>query len=142
MDEFVVSKAGESEATEVGNGLREYNHAAIGEIAYSPVWLAAKDAAGAVLGGFIGTVYLGWLAIDVLWVAESHRGRGVGAALLREAEKEAVELGARAAYLDTFRWQAREFYAKHGYSEFGRLEDFPTGHWRAFMRKDLTAPDA
>jgi ribosomal protein S18 acetylase RimI-like enzyme len=73
----------------------------------------------------------------VLWVAESHRGQGIGDRLLREAESDARRRGAKAAYLDTFRWQAKDFYEKHGYREFGRLEDFPDGQWRSFMQKRL-----
>ncbi|MGD9675149.1 MAG: GNAT family N-acetyltransferase [Candidatus Bipolaricaulia bacterium] len=136
-----ISKASNSETTTIGGNLEAFNRAAVGEIAYSPVWLAARDETGAVVGGFMGTVYLGWFAVDVLWVAEAHRRHGIGAALLDAAEAEAARLGAKAAYLDTFEWQARDFYAARGYDEFGRLEDFPEGRWRAFMRKKL-APAA
>ncbi len=135
-----ISQATDQDVEAIGNNLRLFNHAAIGEIAYSPVYLVARDESGALVGGFIGTVFLGWLAIDVLWVAESHRGRGIGTALLRNAEAEGLRLGAKAAYLDTFKWQAREFYEARGYSEFGRLEDFPEGQWRAFMQKPLALP--
>ncbi|MEN6369841.1 MAG: GNAT family N-acetyltransferase [Thermotogota bacterium] len=135
-----ISQATDEDIEAVGDNLRLFNHDAIGEIAYSPVCLVARDESGALVGGFIGTVFLGWLAIDVLWVAESHRGRGIGTALLNQAEAESLRLGAKAAYLDTFTWQAREFYVAHGYSEFGRLENFPEGQWRAFMQKPLTLP--
>jgi predicted N-acetyltransferase YhbS len=137
MTNIDISQATDGEVNVIGHGLRTFNQEAIGEIAYSPVQLAARDASGAVLGGFIGTVFLGWLAIDVLWVAESHRGQGIGDRLLREAESDARRRGAKAAYLDTFRWQAKDFYEKHGYREFGRLEDFPDGQWRSFMQKRL-----
>ena len=136
-----ISPATEKEVEAVGDNLRAFNHRAMGEIAYSPVWLSAHDESGALVGGFIGTAYLDWLAIDVLWVAESHRGRGIGSALLNKAEAEGLRVGARAAYLDTFKWQAKEFYEARGYREFGRLEDFPEGQWRSFMQKRL-APGA
>jgi GNAT superfamily N-acetyltransferase len=133
-----ISQATDQDAELIGDNLRSFNRDAIGEIEYSPVWLAARDESGTLVGGFIGTVFLGWLAIDVLWVAESCRGRGIGTALLAKAESEGVRLGARAAYLDTFKWQAREFYEARGYGEFGRLERFPEGQWRAFMQKSLS----
>lgn len=133
-----ISQATDRDVESIGDNLRSFNRDAIGEIEYLPVYLAARDESGALVGGFIGTVFLGWLAIDVLWVAEAHRGHGTGTALLAKAEAEGVRLGARAAYLDTFKWQAREFYEARGYSEFGRLEGFPKGHWRAFMQKSLS----
>jgi len=53
------------------------------------------------------------------------------------AEVEARKRGARYAYLDTFDFQAPEFYKKYGYEVFGVLEDFPSGHTRYFMKKQL-----
>lgn len=40
-------------------------------------------------------------------------------------------------FLDTFDFQACEFYEKHGYTAFGVLEDCPTGHCRFYMEKKL-----
>ena len=37
--------------------------------------------------------------------------------------------------LDTFDWQVEGFYLRRGYREFGRLDDFPVGHSRVFLRK-------
>ena len=45
--------------------------------------------------------------------------------------------GVRNAYVDTFSFQAPEFYRKLGYREFGRLDDFPTGHRRSWLTKAL-----
>ena len=33
--------------------------------------------------------------------------------------------------------QALPFYEKHGYTVFGVLENYPTGHSRYFVRKSL-----
>lgn len=97
--------------------------------------LVIHDADGTLCGGLVGEVYLGWLAIEVLWVAEALRDRGRGTALLARAEAHALNLGARSAFLDTFAWQGESFYARHGYEVFGRLDDFPVGAARLFMRK-------
>lgn len=75
----------------------------------------------------------------MLWVDEALRGSGLGSALLRQAETHAVALGAEAAYLDTFEWQAETFYRRHGYETFGQLDDFPRGFRRVFMRKTRLA---
>jgi hypothetical protein len=53
------------------------------------------------------------------------------------AEAEARQRGAQHAYLDTFSFQAPGFYKKHGYQVFGELQDFPPGHQRYFLTKQL-----
>jgi hypothetical protein len=45
--------------------------------------------------------------------------------------------GCHHALLDTFDFQAREFYEKLGYAVFGSLDDFPRAHVRLFMKKAL-----
>jgi len=73
----------------------------------------------------------------LLWVSDNHRGQGHGSALIRTAENEARSRGVRNVYLDTFSFQAPAFYAKLGYREYARLEEFPAGHCRYWMTKAL-----
>ena len=100
------------------------------------VILALRDE-GDLVGGLAGETFMGWLAIDALWVAESHRGRGHASALMRRAEDEARARGATDCVLDTFSFQAPNFYRKLGYREFARLDGFPAGHRRHYMTKTL-----
>ena len=81
-----------------------------------------------------------WLFIKLLWVSEELRGQGFGRALMSSAEQEALARGCTNIYLDTFSFQARDFYERLGYEVFGQLTDFPPGHKRYFLQKrDLTA---
>jgi GNAT superfamily N-acetyltransferase len=89
------------------------------------------------VGGFVGETYWQWLYVDVLWVQESFRGEGYGDTLLATAEQEAVKRGCKYAYLDTFSFQAPDFYQERGYVIFGELIDFPQGYSRFFLKKDL-----
>lgn len=50
--------------------------------------------------------------------------------LLEHVEKIARILHCYLAHLDTFDFQAKDFYLKHGYSIFGVLENAPKGHNR------------
>ena len=84
--------------------------------------------------------YCGWLFVEYLWVSEELRSKGVGRELMGRAEALAIERGCHSAWLDTFSFQARGFYEKLGYEEFGRL-DYPPSHHRHFMRKALIPPD-
>jgi GNAT superfamily N-acetyltransferase len=72
-----------------------------------------------------------------MWIKEELRGCGYGHKLLLAAEQEARQRGARNAYLDTFSFQAPDFYKKHGYQVFGVLKDFPDGHQRIYLTKQL-----
>lgn len=97
----------------------------------------ARAPAGALLGGILADVALGWLELHVLWVEPRRRSTGLGATLLEACERQAREAGAHSARLDTFDWQAEGFYARHGYRVFARLADYPPGHERVFMSKRL-----
>ncbi|CZP96040.1 Acetyltransferase (GNAT) family [Legionella pneumophila] len=91
-----------------------------------------------IIAGVRSCFYLGeCLAINVLFVDENHRLKGLGALLLNQVEADARAMGAKLSHLDTFNLQAKDFYLKHGYKIFGILEDCPTGHKRYFMKKIL-----
>lgn len=137
MHQDQIQIATREEAMKVCEHLQAFNASAIGDYRFDPVWLVCRGTDDDVLGGIVGEVIFGWLNISVLWVADKHRGTGLGAALLAAAERFAVEGGARHAHLDTFDWQAAGFYMKHGYTEFARLSDFPPGRQRIFMKKQL-----
>jgi len=85
----------------------------------------------------IGSTYWGWFYINLMWVKDEFRGQGYGHRLLMLAEEEARKRGAKNAYLDTFSFQAPDFYKKLGYQDFGELGDFPAGHTRYFLKKEL-----
>lgn len=91
-----------------------------------------------IIAGINGCFYLGEiLYINVLLVDENYRGKQLGSRLLQKIETEAKAAGAKLAHLDTFDFQAKDFYVKHGYEVFGVLEDCPEGHTRYYMKKVL-----
>jgi GNAT superfamily N-acetyltransferase len=121
-------------------GLKAHGEAVVGDSWIKDLAYFLRDEAGAVRGGVFGNCgSFGWLYVDTLWVDEALRGRGHGAELMAAIEDEARRRLCRHAYLSTFAFQAPGFYEKLGYYEFGRLDDFPPGHSRLFLRKDLTA---
>ena len=95
------------------------------------------DENGNIIGGILGGTYWGWMYVDHLWVHESHRYKGIGSKLLREAEKEAICRGCHHVHLDTMSWQAPEFYQKHGYEVIGILPDIPNGNQKYLLMKAL-----
>jgi GNAT superfamily N-acetyltransferase len=97
---------------------------------------AVKDETGQVMAGINSMLYC-WniLYVDILYVEDAHRGKGYGKLLLNRAEIEARQLGGYMSHLDTFDWQAKEFYEHLGYEVFGILENCPRGHHRYYMKK-------
>ena len=77
------------------------------------------------------------MVLHLLFVKEELRGLGYGHRLLKNAEEEARKRGAKNVYLDTFSFQAPDFYKRHGYQVFGELNDFPAGQQRFFFTKEL-----
>ena len=123
-------------------GLRSFNRRHAEPPGFAPLVVSARDASGTIVGGLVGLTGWTWLHVDLLWVDDAHRGASVGTRLLHAAEQEAASRGVRHVDLDTFDFQAKPFYERAGYSVFGILEDYPPGHTRYFMRKDLPEPGA
>ncbi len=93
---------------------------------------------GELIAGINAFIYH-WkiLYIDVLFVAEDYRRQHLGQRLLSQVEVEAKAMGATLSHLDTFDFQAKDFYLKQGYEVFGVLEDCPPGHQRFYLKKNL-----
>ena len=89
------------------------------------------------VGGLYGRTDYSWLFIELIFVPESMRGQGIGREVMKMAEQEAIARNCHGAWLDTFEFQARTFYEKLGYQVFGELKDFPVGHQRYYLTKQL-----
>jgi GNAT superfamily N-acetyltransferase len=138
MDEDYRISYMEKPAWEViGGGLRDYNIQQAGEGHEKSLCYALYASDHSVMGGIIGETHWNWLFINLMWIREELRGQGYGHQLLLAAEEEGRKRGAIHAYLDTFSFQAPEFYQKHGYQVFGVLENFPPGHTRYYLTKQL-----
>ena len=105
------------------------------------VVMSANSDNGHLVGGVTGLTSYGWLLVKILWVSEECRGAGIGGQLMLAVEEEARNLGCHSTWLDTSNSQAREFYLRLGYTDFGVLENGPgkepIEHRRWFMKKKL-----
>ena len=75
----------------------------------------AEVAAGQVVGGAVGRTWGQCCELQQLAVAPEHRRQGVGERLLQHFEKAAATRGCTLVYLDTFSFQAPDFYRRCGY---------------------------
>jgi GNAT superfamily N-acetyltransferase len=120
----------------ISKALIAYNLAAAGKSDFRTLALTVGEK-GKIVGGLTAETYWGWMYVHLLWVSEPHRGQGLGRKLMEKAEAEARKRGVRGVLLESFTFQAPEFYMKLGYREFGRLEGFPPGHDRVYLTKAL-----
>jgi GNAT superfamily N-acetyltransferase len=121
----------------IGRALSAFNAEQAGDEHSQRLCYVVQGPDRAIAGGIIGVVYWDWLSVELLWLKEELRGRGYGHRLLALVEDAARQHGARHAHLDTFSFQAPEFYRQHGYEVFGELADFPPGYQRTYMKKEL-----
>lgn len=121
----------------IGKGLDAFNVQIAGEYNFQRICFALQTSDDNIVGGVLGELFWDWFHIDLLWIPEELRGHGYGHQLLLKIEEEAKKRGAKNIFLDTFSFQAPEFYKKYGYQIYGELKDFPPGHQRYFFKKQI-----
>jgi GNAT superfamily N-acetyltransferase len=118
-------------------GMRAFNGAAVPNLQSHKIVAAIRDDAGKVIGGVIGRLGGDSVYMEIVYNDEAIRGTGLGREMMLLAEAEAKKLGARESWLYTMSFQAKPFYEKLGYTQFGELKWLDGKHARHFMRKDL-----
>jgi len=136
-EDYVIEALDNPEWSLIGGGINDYNTEQAGDDHGQNLCFVARGPDGEIAGGVIGATYWDWFYVNLMWLKAEFRRQGLGSRLLEAAETEARKRGAKHAHLDTFSFQAPEFYKKHGYDVFGELADFPSGHTRYFMKKAL-----
>lgn len=102
-----------------------------------PIEIIARNNNGEIIGGLYGRSIWGTLEIKTFVVKTENRNEGIGRKLIIEAEKEAKNRNCRFISLDTFSFQAPEFYEKLGFKKIGTETDFPKGFEKYYYRKEI-----
>lgn len=135
---YEIKPASGEDADIIDDGLGEYNHS---QVPYEHEFILLNkkvlDEDGNLIAGIIAGVH-GWNSahIEMMWVDEKQRNRGIGTYLLNDFEREAKENGAYMVILDALDWQM-PFFEKHGYTVCGTIEDYPKGHCWCQLQKLL-----
>ena len=124
-------------AQEIGNQIRAYNRSKREKAESESLNLYVEDEKGDLLAGLVAETFGNWLEIEYLFVEEELRGQGIGSKLLQQAENEAKNRNCRFAFVNTYQFQAPDFYQKHGYKEVFTLQDYPYTGQRYYYQKDL-----
>lgn len=121
--------------------VRAFNQEKIGKNDNSPLATLVYDEDDQLVVGVFGRTIYGHFLIEVDWVAEQLRGKGVGTKLMNDAERVARKRGCYGAQVDTLSFQGIEFYTSLGFEEAGRVKGFPEGHDRVFYHKEYNGSD-
>lgn len=141
MKTYAIEEGTRESLRIVDDGIVEYNNSKVPftqEPTFIPISRIIKEDNEEIVAGVNALLYC-WncMYIDVLWVKEGSREKGYGSILLREVEKIAKEKECSLIHLDTFDFQAKDFYLKHGYEIFGVLENCPVDHMRYYLKKNI-----
>lgn len=91
-----------------------------------------------ILGRIVGHIHWDHLSVELFYVSENTRGKGVGTKLLEQVEKIALEKHCKYAFLETMSFNAPVFYQKNGYYIMAQIDNTPAeGETRYFMKKDF-----
>ena len=100
-----------------------------------PLGIFLDDENKKKLAGLTGETFGHWLCIRYLFVDECLRVQGIGRKIIEAAECEAKKRGCEYAFVDTFSFQAPDFYKKLGYKEVFTLEEYPYAGKRHYYTK-------
>ena len=70
-----------------------------------------------------------------MWVEGNLQKQGYGKKLLDTAEGEAIKNGCIFSLVDTWDFQAEEFYLKNGYERIGELKNYWLGSFKNIFKK-------
>ncbi len=141
ISELTIEPCKKENIKKIVDGINEYNLSKVPALSdvWTPLEYIAKNENGIEIAGLLsGINYWNGLEIKILWVKEGYRKIGIGTRILKHVEKIAKEKGATISMLDTFDFQAEEFYLKNDYLTIGEIKNFPNGHRRIYFSKKLT----
>lgn len=90
-----------------------------------------------LIGGAIIYEHSDTLYVDKIWIQENYRSQGIGTKIMNRLINYARESNIKKVFLDTFEFQAYDFYLKLHFKETGRAPGYLLGHDRIFMKLDM-----
>ena len=131
----IIHHPGDKEKTAIIDSLWSHN-ALYHPVDITPLIISFTDDLGIVKGGLIAQTWWGTLEIQYLWVDEEFRGQGYGKHMMEKVEEEARKRNCHMAYVDTFDFQAKAFYEKLGFTEYGSLSGYAHKFCRHYLSKE------
>lgn len=117
--------------------INQYNIQKSGFDDYQPLAVFIRDSQNRIIAGISGYTWGGCCEIAFLWVHPDYRKMEYGRKLLKTAETEAINRNCHLVVLNSYSFQAPDFYQKLGYTISGVDEDHPIGHRSYHLQKRL-----
>lgn len=136
IDFSVIPNPSEEYNIFLRNKIVEFNARFLHEQA-SQFSILAKNRKNDIIGGATIWEHSDALYVDILWVEENYRKKKIGTQLLNKIIEQAGFKNIKKIFVDTYDFQAVDFYIKNGFFIIGRLNQYLLGHDRIYLRKDL-----
>jgi len=141
MNIEITTNPNEQDAKTISQGIIDFNYSKIPDLEAIEkevkFFVFARNQSKNIVGGIRAICFWNTLHIELLWLSESCRGKGIGKELIESAENFAKENGCEKVFVETTSWQAKPFYEKIGYKHIATLNDRPKGHSSHYLTKQL-----
>lgn len=132
-----ISQSTYEDSNYIRNKLIEFSSQQVPNGRFEEINLIVKNDTEEIIAGLNSAICWNWMGIDILWVHEDYRKQGFGKRLLEEAEKISREKNCSFIQLNTFSFQAPEFYKKYGYKIIAVIENAPYDNRHYYLIKEL-----
>ncbi|MBP2098120.1 GNAT family N-acetyltransferase [Enterococcus rivorum] len=78
-----------------------------------------------IIGGITAKNFLGEMKIELLAIRSDYQKQGVGGALIQKVKESARKEKCHHLLLNTFSYQAPNFYLKNGFEQLAKIDNFP-----------------
>jgi GNAT superfamily N-acetyltransferase len=120
----------------VAQGMRRHALSQINGAESAPVACFIREN-GVIVGGIVSRIIQRRMFIDLLWVEETRRNRGLGSLLLQSMEGMARDRGCRDVLLETLSASAARLYSSVGYRQLAQVPDYIPGFAKHVLLKSL-----
>jgi len=90
-----------------------------------------------IIGASKGKIFDAALYISEFIIKKRFRKKGAGSKLIENIETYAKKNNCTKIWVDTYGYQAPDFYQQNGFVEKGRIENYRGHHPRIFFEKEL-----
>lgn len=110
----------------IRQGIRSFNRKHLPQGEVQKIGCIVRNEADEIVGGLTGEWFSNTVFIEFLWLDESYRKSGLGRQLMTRLEQEVKPKGVSRLYLDTYSFQALDFYIKLGFEKVGQYTGYPS----------------